>query len=137
LSFSFHPSPSSLPSLIYCGQIFGSRVRVESTAKIAEIEEAEKQKMKDKVGKILAHNASVFINRQLIYNYPEQVRWIACIGCSRGEVSCSLTAFVASGRRGCRHHRARRLRGRSVTMRDLSVFSLLISAYCRPRCSHA
>ena len=39
--------------------------------KVAEIEEAEKQKMKKKVDKILAHKPDVFINRQLIYNYPE------------------------------------------------------------------
>lgn len=42
-------------------------------AKIAELEVAEKEKMKDKVNKILSHNANVFINRQLIYNYPEQL----------------------------------------------------------------
>lgn len=54
-------------------KIFGSRVKVDSTAKVAEIEAAEKQKMKEKVGKILAHNCNVFINRQLIYNYPEQL----------------------------------------------------------------
>ena len=46
---------------------------MDSTAKLAEIELAEKEKMKDKVDKILAHNISCFINRQLIYNYPEQV----------------------------------------------------------------
>jgi len=54
-------------------KIFGSRVRVESTQKIAEIEEAEKGKMKSKVDKILSHKATCFINRQLIYNYPEQL----------------------------------------------------------------
>lgn len=54
-------------------KIFSSRVRVDSTAKIAEIEEAEKQKMKTKVDKILKHDISCFINRQLIYNYPEQL----------------------------------------------------------------
>ena len=48
-------------------------MRVESTAKIAEIEEAEKIKMKQKVDRILAHNPKCFINRQLIYNYPEQL----------------------------------------------------------------
>ncbi len=48
-------------------------MRVESTAKIAEIEEAEKLKMKQKVERILAHHPSCFINRQLIYNYPEQL----------------------------------------------------------------
>ncbi|XP_075215524.1 T-complex protein 1 subunit beta-like [Lycorma delicatula] len=54
-------------------KVFGSRVRVDSMAKIAELEVAEKEKMKDKVEKILKHNANVFINRQLIYNYPEQL----------------------------------------------------------------
>ena len=29
--------------------------------------------MKDKVNQILAHNINVFVNRQLIYNYPEQL----------------------------------------------------------------
>nr|CAD7423110.1 unnamed protein product [Timema monikensis] len=54
-------------------KVFGSRVRVDSMAKIAELEVAEKEKMKDKVNKILKHNCTVFINRQLIYNYPEQL----------------------------------------------------------------
>jgi len=54
-------------------KVFGSRVKVDSTAKVAEIEAAEKEKMKDKVGKILKHGINVFINRQLIYNYPEQL----------------------------------------------------------------
>uniref|UniRef100_A0A914ZW17 T-complex protein 1 subunit beta n=1 Tax=Parascaris univalens TaxID=6257 RepID=A0A914ZW17_PARUN len=54
-------------------KVFGSRVRVESVAKVAELEVAEKQKMKEKVEKIIAHKINVFINRQLIYNYPEQL----------------------------------------------------------------
>lgn len=54
-------------------KVFGSRVRVDSMAKIAELEVAEKEKMKDKVDKILKHGCNVFINRQLIYNYPEQL----------------------------------------------------------------
>uniref|UniRef100_A0A3Q1GA57 Chaperonin containing TCP1 subunit 2 n=1 Tax=Acanthochromis polyacanthus TaxID=80966 RepID=A0A3Q1GA57_9TELE len=54
-------------------QIFGSRVRVDSTAKVAEIELAEKEKMKEKVDRILKHGINCFINRQLIYNYPEQL----------------------------------------------------------------
>lgn len=41
--------------------------------KVAEIEEAEKMKMKKKVDQILALKPDVFINRQLIYNYPEQL----------------------------------------------------------------
>lgn len=54
-------------------KIFGSRVRVDSIAKVAEIEQAEKLKMKNKVDKILKHDITCFINRQLIYNYPEQL----------------------------------------------------------------
>ncbi|VDN60740.1 unnamed protein product [Dracunculus medinensis] len=54
-------------------KVFGSRVQVDSVAKVAELELAEKQKMKEKVAKIVAHNINVFINRQLIYNYPEQL----------------------------------------------------------------
>jgi T-complex protein 1 subunit beta len=44
-------------------KIFGSRVNVDSTDKIAQIELAEKEKMKDKVDKILKHDINVFINR--------------------------------------------------------------------------
>ncbi len=54
-------------------KVFGSRVKVDSVAKVAELELAEKEKMKEKVEKIVKHGATVFINRQLIYNYPEQL----------------------------------------------------------------
>ena len=54
-------------------KIMGSKVKVDSMVKIGEIEEAEKLKMKAKVDKILAYRPDVFINRQLIYNYPEQL----------------------------------------------------------------
>ncbi|CAL4062745.1 unnamed protein product [Meganyctiphanes norvegica] len=54
-------------------KVFGSKIAVESTAKVAELELAEKEKMKAKVQKILSHNINVFFNRQLIYNYPEQL----------------------------------------------------------------
>ena len=54
-------------------KIMGSKVKVDSMTAIGEIEEAEKAKMKAKVDKILAHKPDVFINRQLIYNYPEQL----------------------------------------------------------------
>lgn len=54
-------------------KIHSTRVRVDSIAKVAEIEEAEKAKMKAKVEKILRHKPDVFISRQLIYNYPEQL----------------------------------------------------------------
>lgn len=44
-------------------KVFGSKVKVDSMAKVAELECAEKEKMRDKVNKILKHNANVFINR--------------------------------------------------------------------------
>ena len=40
---------------------------------MAQLELAEKQKMKEKVDLILKHDINVFVNRQLIYNYPEQL----------------------------------------------------------------
>ncbi|KAG0470563.1 hypothetical protein HPP92_016650 [Vanilla planifolia] len=54
-------------------KIYGARVRVDSMAKVAEIEGAEKGKMKEKVQKIIAHGINCFINRQLIYNFPEEL----------------------------------------------------------------
>jgi T-complex protein 1 subunit beta len=54
-------------------KVFGSRIKVDSIAKVAELELAEKEKMKSKVEKIVKHGINVFINRQLIYNYPEQL----------------------------------------------------------------
>lgn len=54
-------------------KIYSARVRVDSLDKVAEIEAAEKKKMKGKVDKILKHGINCFINRQLIYNYPEQL----------------------------------------------------------------
>lgn len=53
-------------------KIYGSRVRVSSLSRVAEIEEAEKAKMIQKCEKILAHGCNIFVNRQLIYNRPEQ-----------------------------------------------------------------
>lgn len=54
-------------------KVFGSKVKVDSVAKVADLELAEKEKMKAKVNRILKHQCNVFINRQLIYNYPEQL----------------------------------------------------------------
>lgn len=54
-------------------KVFGSKVKVDAVSKVAELELAEKEKMRDKVNKIIKHGCNVFINRQLIYNYPEQL----------------------------------------------------------------
>lgn len=44
-------------------KVFGSKIQVDSMAKVAELESAEKEKMKDKISKILKHDANVFVNR--------------------------------------------------------------------------
>merc|ERR1712232_1445547 len=54
-------------------KIYGARVKVDSFEAVAEIEAAEKEKMKNKVERICKHGCNVFINRQLIYNYPDQL----------------------------------------------------------------
>jgi T-complex protein 1 subunit beta len=54
-------------------KIYGTRVKVDSMDKVAAIEAAEKEKMKEKVQRIIDHGINVFINRQLIYNYPEEL----------------------------------------------------------------
>lgn len=54
-------------------KIYGARVRVDSMAKVAELEAAEKDKMREKVQKIISHGINCFVNRQLIYNFPEEL----------------------------------------------------------------
>lgn len=54
-------------------KIYGTKVKVESLDRVAEIEAAEKAKMKAKIEKICLYKPNVFINRQLIYDYPEQL----------------------------------------------------------------
>lgn len=54
-------------------KMYGARVKTDSLAKVADIETAERAKMKTKCEQIIAQGINVFINRQLIYNYPEQI----------------------------------------------------------------
>lgn len=54
-------------------KVYGARVRVDSFEAVAKLEAAEKEKMKRKVEAISKHGCNVFINRQLIYNYPEEL----------------------------------------------------------------
>eukprot|EP00918_Siedleckia_nematoides_P031313 GHVU01067724.1.p1 GENE.GHVU01067724.1~~GHVU01067724.1.p1 ORF type:complete len:534 (-),score=150.75 GHVU01067724.1:291-1892(-) len=54
-------------------KIYGARVKVDSFEAVRQLEEAEKLKMKKKVEDICKHGCNVFINRQLIYNYPEEI----------------------------------------------------------------
>ncbi|WPK25254.1 hypothetical protein PUMCH_002561 [Australozyma saopauloensis] len=54
-------------------KIFGAKFKVDLTSKLADLERAEKEKMKAKIEKIKKFGINVFINRQLIYDYPEQL----------------------------------------------------------------
>jgi T-complex protein 1 subunit beta len=54
-------------------KMYGARVKTDSMTRVAEIEAAERAKMKAKCEAIIAQGINVFINRQLIYNYPEQI----------------------------------------------------------------
>jgi len=53
-------------------KIFGAKVEADDPEQIAKIEQAERGRMVKKCQKILNHNINCFINRQLIYNLPEQ-----------------------------------------------------------------
>lgn len=53
-------------------KIYSARVRTNTISALADIEKAEREKMLAKCKKIVDHGINVFINRQLIYNLPEQ-----------------------------------------------------------------
>lgn len=40
---------------------------------VADIEKAERDKMRGKVNAIIDHGINCFVNRQLIYNFPEEI----------------------------------------------------------------
>lgn len=54
-------------------KVFGSRFKVDSPEQLAALERAEREKMREKVEKIKRHGINCFVNRQLIYNWPEQL----------------------------------------------------------------
>lgn len=71
---------------------------------VAEIEAAEKGKMREKCEKILAHGINCFVNRQLIYNYPEEI--FAEAGghtCSRARFGHLAREFVGGLHMHCHH----------------------------------
>jgi len=53
-------------------KIFGAKIRTSSSAELAVIEQTEKERMLQKCQRIIDHGINCFINRQLIYNLPEQ-----------------------------------------------------------------
>merc|ERR1711937_621511 len=54
-------------------KIHGAKVKSNTSSIVADIEAAEKSKMKKKCEKILSHGINCFVNRQLIYDYPEHI----------------------------------------------------------------
>lgn len=44
-------------------KVFGSKVKVDVVLKVVELELVEKEKMRDKVNKIIKYGCNVFINR--------------------------------------------------------------------------
>jgi len=64
----------AVPFLVGCFEVQKTlRTPVLLLHQVAEIEAAEKQKMREKCEKIIQHGINCFINRQLIYNYPEEI----------------------------------------------------------------
>lgn len=61
-------------------KIYGAKVKTDSIEQVAAIEEAEKKKMFNKVQKIISYKPNIFINRQLIYPYPESLFAAAGVG---------------------------------------------------------
>lgn len=53
-------------------KIMGAKVETDSPDQLAKIEDAERKKMIEKCEKIKNYNPNVFVNRQLIYNLPEE-----------------------------------------------------------------
>eukprot|EP00792_Barthelona_sp_PAP020_P007065 TRINITY_DN3099_c0_g1_i3.p1 TRINITY_DN3099_c0_g1~~TRINITY_DN3099_c0_g1_i3.p1 ORF type:complete len:482 (-),score=186.33 TRINITY_DN3099_c0_g1_i3:1193-2638(-) len=71
-------------------KIQGSQIKVDSAEKVAAIEEAERHKMITKVEKISQHGCNVVINRQLIYDFPEQ------LFADKGIVSIAHADFIGT-----------------------------------------
>nr|ACU45317.1 rho chaperonin-containing TCP-1 [Rhodomonas sp. CCMP768] len=53
-------------------KIFGAKLKTSSVEMVADVETAERERMREKCRKIAAHGINCFINRQLIYNLPEE-----------------------------------------------------------------
>ena len=53
-------------------KINGAKIETDSPDQLAQIESAERKKMLMKCERIASHKPTIFVNRQLIYNLPEQ-----------------------------------------------------------------
>ncbi|ADM12178.1 T complex protein 1 subunit beta [Encephalitozoon intestinalis ATCC 50506] len=54
-------------------KIFGAKINVSSVGELEEMEKVEKGKIQEKVERISQNGINMFINRQLIYDYPLQL----------------------------------------------------------------
>lgn len=54
-------------------KIFGAKVSVSSVSELAEMETVEKVRIREKVERIAQNNIDIFVNRQLVYDYPLQL----------------------------------------------------------------
>ena len=50
-----------------------SKTLICHSLQVADIEKAERDKMRSKVEAIIGHGINCFVNRQLIYNFPEEI----------------------------------------------------------------
>ena len=51
----------------------GDTLSKSGGVQVADIEKAEKEKMRTKVENIISQGLNCFVNRQLIYNFPEEI----------------------------------------------------------------
>ena len=56
-----------------CQTVRHSLMRQCFWLQVADIEKAEKEKMRHKVENIISQGLNCFVNRQLIYNFPEEI----------------------------------------------------------------
>lgn len=54
-------------------KIFGSKFKATGPEHMAQLEAAERDAMRTKVDRIKSHGVNVFVNRQLVYNWPMQL----------------------------------------------------------------
>jgi hypothetical protein len=100
---------------------------------VADIEAAEKDKMKQKCEAIVAHGINIFVNRQLIYNYPEQVgaelarRWPAAVAAVQGV--CVTDAAVTWNTHWCSGHSPSKL-GTPFLMKPAAPCRCWCAAVC-------
>ena len=63
--------PRALP--LSCCQPPNLSIQDALELQVADIEKAERDKMRSKVENIISHGINCFVNRQLIYNFPEEI----------------------------------------------------------------